>query len=104
VFEEKIIKPMELYWHANSNVISMNSVNTIIVNAMEKSKLWEADFYLFSSPALEEKICSDDTLSPIYDNSNNASIVQKTCAKFPSTHEISTAKSSIVQFQDHIWV
>jgi hypothetical protein len=51
----------------------MNSLNTIIANAMEKFKLGEASFYdLFSSPALEEKICSDDTLSPICDNSNNA--------------------------------
>jgi hypothetical protein len=73
VFEEKIKKPMELYLHANNNVISMNSLNTIIANAMEKSKLGEASFYdLFSSPALEEKICSDDTLSPICDNSNYA--------------------------------
>ena len=39
VFEEKIKKPMELYLHANSNVISMNSLDTIIANAMEKSKL-----------------------------------------------------------------
>jgi hypothetical protein len=73
VFEGKIKKPMELYLHANSNVISMNSLNTIIANAMENSKLGEASFYdLFSSPALEEKICSDDTLSPICDNSNDA--------------------------------
>jgi hypothetical protein len=27
VFEEKIKKPMELYLHANSDVISMNSLN-----------------------------------------------------------------------------
>ena len=71
VFEEKIKKPMELCLHNNgSNVISMNSLNTIISNAMEKSKLGEASFYendLFSSPALEEKICFDDTLSPIGD-------------------------------------
>jgi hypothetical protein len=43
--------------------------------ALEKSKLGEASFYendLFSSPALEEKICSDDALSPICDNSNDA--------------------------------
>jgi hypothetical protein len=73
VFEDKIKKSMELYLHANSNVISMNSLNTIIANAMEKSKLGEASFYdLFSSPALEEKICFDDTLSPICDNSNDA--------------------------------
>jgi hypothetical protein len=30
--------------HANSNLISMNSLNTIIANAMEKYKLGEADF------------------------------------------------------------
>jgi hypothetical protein len=42
VFEEKIKKPIELYLHANSNVISMNSLNTIIANAMEKSKIGEA--------------------------------------------------------------
>ena len=46
VFEEKILKKMiELYLHAGSNVISMNSLNTIIANAMEKSKLGEASFY-----------------------------------------------------------
>jgi hypothetical protein len=45
VFEEKIKKHMELYLNANSNIISMNSVNTIIVNAMEKSKLGETDFF-----------------------------------------------------------
>src|SRR3954470_6987130 len=53
VFEEKIKKPMELYLHANSNVISMNSLDTIISNAMETSKLGEASFYendLFSPP------------------------------------------------------
>jgi hypothetical protein len=73
VFEEKIKKPLELYLRANSKVISMNSLNTIFANAMEKSKLGEASVYdLFSSPALEEKICSDDTLSPICDNSNDA--------------------------------
>src|SRR4051812_19075793 len=35
VFEEKIKKPMELYLHANSNVISMNSLDTIVANSME---------------------------------------------------------------------
>jgi hypothetical protein len=44
VFEEKIEKPLELYLHANSNVVSMNSLNTVIANAIEKSKLWEAGF------------------------------------------------------------
>jgi hypothetical protein len=51
----------------------MNSLNTFIANAMEKSKLREASFYendLFSSPALEEKICYDDTIPPIYDDYN----------------------------------
>jgi hypothetical protein len=72
VFEEKIEKPLELYLHANSNVICMNSLNTVIVNAIEKSKLGEAGFDkhdIFSSSALVEKICSDDILSPICDNS-----------------------------------
>ena len=73
VFEEKIQKSMELYLHANSNVISMNSLNTIVANAMEKSKLGEASFYendLFSSPSLEDNysIAYDDTLPPIYDD------------------------------------
>src|SRR3954467_15289156 len=44
VFEEKINKPMELYLHANSNVISMNSLDTIIANAMETSKLGKLVF------------------------------------------------------------
>jgi hypothetical protein len=39
VFEEKIKKPMELCLRSSSNVISMNSLNTIIANAMEKYKL-----------------------------------------------------------------
>jgi hypothetical protein len=53
----------------------MNSLDTVIANAIEKSKLGEASFYehdIFSFPALEEKICSDDILSPICDNSNDA--------------------------------
>jgi hypothetical protein len=36
---------MELYLHAGSIVISMNSLNTNIANAMENSKLGEANFY-----------------------------------------------------------
>jgi hypothetical protein len=74
VFEEKIEKPLELYSHANSNVICMNSLNTVIANVIEKSKLGEAGFVkhdIFSSPALVEKIRSDDILSPICDNSND---------------------------------
>jgi hypothetical protein len=40
-------------------------MNAITANAMEKSKLGEASFCdLFSFPSLEEKICSDNTLSP----------------------------------------
>jgi hypothetical protein len=69
VFEEKIEKPLELNLHANS-VVSMNALNTVIANAIEKSKLGEAGFVkhdIFSSPALVEKICSDDILSPICD-------------------------------------
>ena len=66
---------MELYLQDDSNVISMNALNTIIANAMEKSKLGEANFYendLVSFQALEEKICSDDILSPICDNYDDA--------------------------------
>src|SRR6266480_1660741 len=73
VFEEKIKKPMELYLHANGNVISMNSLKTIIANAMEKSKLGEAscdEHDIFSPPSMEEKIYFDDTLPPIYYDHN----------------------------------
>jgi hypothetical protein len=78
VFEEKIKKPMELYLHANGNVISMNSLNTIIANAMEKSKLGEASFDendLFSPLALVEKIYFDYTLPPIYDDYNDDYVI-----------------------------
>ena len=44
-FEKKIKKPLELSLHANSNVISMNFLNTIVTNGMETSKLGEASFY-----------------------------------------------------------
>src|SRR3954467_4892675 len=76
VFEEKIKKPMELYLHADSNVISMNFLDTIIANSMEKSKLGEASFDendLFSPPALEDRyyIAYDDTKPPIYDDYND---------------------------------
>jgi hypothetical protein len=52
----------------------MNSLNTVIANAIERSKLGEAGFVkhdIFSSRALVEKIRSDDILSPIYDDSND---------------------------------
>jgi hypothetical protein len=52
----------------------MNSLNTVIANAIERSKLGEAGFAkhdIFSSPALVEKVCSDDILSPICDVSND---------------------------------
>ena len=67
---------MELCLHnSGSNVISMNSLNTIISNAMEKSKVGEAgfdDYDIFSPPSFENKILFDDTLSPIWDYSNDA--------------------------------
>jgi hypothetical protein len=65
-------KPLELISH--SNVICMNSLNTVIANAIERSKLGEASFNkhdIFSSPALVEKFHSDDILSPICDVSND---------------------------------
>jgi hypothetical protein len=79
VFEEKIEKLLELNLHANS-VVSMNALNTVIANVIGKSKLGEAGFVkhdIFSSPALVEKVCSDDILSPICDVSNDA------CAPHP---------------------
>jgi hypothetical protein len=68
-FEEKIEKPLELNLHANS-VVSMNALNTVIANAIEKSKLGKAGSVkldIFSSPALVEKVCYDDILSPLCD-------------------------------------
>ena len=59
----------------NNKKISISSLEIIFANAIEKSKLGEASFYendLFSSPSLEEKICSDNALSPTCDNSNHA--------------------------------
>jgi hypothetical protein len=67
-------KPLELYSIANSNVVSMNSLNTVIANAIERSKLGEAAFVkhdILSSPALVEKIRFDDILSPICDSSHD---------------------------------
>jgi hypothetical protein len=52
----------------------MNSLNTVIANAIERSKLGEAGFVkhdIFSSPDLVEKIRSDDILSHICDVSND---------------------------------
>src|SRR5215213_53560 len=70
VFEEKIKKPMELcLQNSCSNVISMNSLNTIIANAMEEFKLGEASFEehdIFSPPTIEEKINYDYNMPPIY--------------------------------------
>ena len=77
-FEEKIENPLEFISH--SNVISTNALNTVNANAIEKSKLGEAGFVkydIFSPPALVEKVCSDDILSPICDVSNDA------CAPHP---------------------
>ena len=57
VFEEKIKKAMENYLHDGSNVITINALNTIIANAMEKSKLGEAGFDeydIFSPPNFED--------------------------------------------------
>ena len=85
VFEEKIKKPMELYLHNNhdsSNVISIHSLNTIIANAMESSKLGEAGFdenIIFNPLALEEEIRFDDTFPLIYDDYNDG------CASFTPT-------------------
>src|ERR1041385_2730637 len=75
VFEEKIKKPMELYYlnntHDSSNVISMSSLNTFDTNDMQSHKLGDATFYedeLFSSPSFDEEIYFDDAFPPIYDD------------------------------------
>src|SRR3954451_5095725 len=66
-------KMRDFYLQADSNVISMNALNTICGNPVEKSKLGEASFYdLLNTPALVEKICSDDILSPICDSYKDA--------------------------------
>ena len=65
---------MKVYLHASSNVISMNSLNTIISNAMENSKHGDVGFDeqdIFSPPSTEEKFCYDDTMPPIYDDYND---------------------------------
>src|SRR6187399_670145 len=73
VFEEKIKKPLELYYlhnnHDGGDVISM-FFNINIANDMESSKLGDDTFDehdIFSPPTFEEKIYFDDTLLPIYD-------------------------------------
>ena len=69
---------MELYLHASSNVISMNSLNTIIANAMENSKLGDVCFDehdIFSPPSTEEKIYFDNTMPPIYDDYNDDYVI-----------------------------
>jgi hypothetical protein len=50
-------------------------LNTVNANAIEKSKLGDADFVkhdIFSSPALVENVCSDNIVSHICDVSNDA--------------------------------
>ena len=59
MFEEKIKNAMENYLHDGSNVITINSLYTIIANAIEKSNLAEAGFDeygIFSPASFEEKI------------------------------------------------
>ena len=75
VFEEKIKKPMELYYlqntHDSSNVISMSSLNTFDANDMQSHKLGDATFYeedIVSPPSFDEEIYFDGTLPPIYDD------------------------------------
>ena len=56
----------------------MNTLNTIVANDMENSKLGEAGFDehdLFSPPSIEEKIFFDDTLPPIYDDYNDIGLL-----------------------------
>src|SRR5215216_358332 len=88
VFEEKIKKPMELYLHANRNVVSMNSLDTIIANAMEKSKLGEAGFDehdIFSPPSTEEKINYDYNMPTIFDDYGDENNNDSYFVEFPPT-------------------
>src|SRR3954466_15937057 len=78
VFEEKIQKPMELCLQSDSNVISMNALDTIISSSMENSNLGEAGFDehdIFSPPSTEEKIFFDYTMPPIYDDFNDDYVI-----------------------------
>ena len=75
VFEEKIKKPLELYYlhnnHDGGDVISMFLFNINIANDMESSKLGDDTFDehdIFSPPTFEEKIYFDNTLPPKYDD------------------------------------
>src|SRR3954471_23635963 len=75
VFEEKIKKPMELYYlqntHDSGNIISMSSLSTFDANDMQSHKLGDATFYeenIFSPPSFDEEIYFDGTLPPIYDD------------------------------------
>src|SRR3954452_13765165 len=63
---------------ADNNVISINALDTIIANAMEKSKLGEAGFDehdIFSPPSIEEEIYFDDTVPPMYDDYNDDCVI-----------------------------
>src|SRR4051794_40661409 len=78
VFEEKIKKPMELCLQADSNIISVNALYTIIAGVMEKSKLGEACFDkhdIFSPPSMEGEFYFDDTVPPIYDDFNDDCVI-----------------------------
>ena len=98
-FNAKIKKPME---H-----VSMNTLNTIVANDMENSKLGEAGFHdLFSPPSIEEKIFFDDTLPPIYDDYNDIGLLvpptmeSKFCCDYtmPPTLDENNNDSYFVEF------
>ena len=73
--KRKLKKPMELcLQNSCSNVFSMNSLNTIIANAMEEFNLGEVGFDdndLFSPPGMEEKVYVDYDMPPINDVYND---------------------------------
>ena len=105
----KIEKPMEPYLHSNGNVISMNTLNTIVANDMENSKLGEAGFDehdFFSPPSMEEKIYFDDILPPIYDDYNDSGLLvpptmeSKFCCDYtmPPTLDENNNDSYFVEF------
>ena len=78
LLRRKLEKPMEVCLHDSGNVYSINSLNTIIANAMESSKLGEASFDehdIFSPPNFQEKNYFDDSLPLVYDDYNDSGIL-----------------------------
>ena len=74
VLEEECIKifgTKSLNDDIDSNVVSMNSLNTHDANDMQSHNLGEAmfdEYDIFSPPSFDEQIYYDDSMPPIYDD------------------------------------